>query len=133
MISQAASLFAYEQSLFQRLMKGSPESVQLLSVQYRMHPDISVFPNRYFYDGRLTDGPQLAVLNTRPWHQARELGPYRFFDIPGQEQNQLRRYGSPGTSKLNELEAESVMSLIAHLCASAPDINVIDVLSHPIT
>lgn len=123
-ISQAASIFAYEQSLFQRIQKSNSDAVQLLSVQYRMHPDISVFPNRYFYDGRLNDGPDNAHLNTRPWHQTQMLAPYRFFDIPGQERNKVKKSGDLGTSKSNEMEARSCVSLVSFICSEAPDYNV---------
>ena len=30
--------------------------VTMLSVQYRMHPDIRYFPSRHFYNNQLTDG-----------------------------------------------------------------------------
>ena len=30
--------------------------VTMLSVQYRMHPDIRYFPSRHFYNSQLTDG-----------------------------------------------------------------------------
>lgn len=32
---------------------------QMLSTQYRMHPDISAFPNRQFYENRLVNGSNL--------------------------------------------------------------------------
>lgn len=89
-----------------------------------MHPAISAFPNRYFYGGRLTDGPGMLEERTRPWHSERRLGPYIFFDIPGQERNQVRRSGEQGTSKSNEAEARACASLVAYLCGVSPDINV---------
>ena len=44
-------------SLFSRLaeQKLHPYPVDLLSVQYRMHPEIRRFPSRYFYQDRLVD------------------------------------------------------------------------------
>lgn len=123
-ISQAATVFSYEQSLFQRIQKANPDSVQLLSVQYRMHPEISVFPNHYFYGGRLTDDSAMSVVNARLWHHNPALPPYRFFDIHGQERNQVRRSGDQGTSKSNELEAKACVALVSYLCSEARDINV---------
>lgn len=118
-------MFAYEQSLFQRIQKINPEAVQLLSVQYRMHPHISTFPNKFFYADKLTDGPYLSIRNSRPWHQRGVgLGVYKFYDIPGQERNQVRRSGDQGTSKSNEMEAISAVSIVANICASCPEINV---------
>jgi senataxin len=48
----------YDRSLFQRLEEAGHE-VHLLNTQYRMHPDISDFPRRIFYDGNLLDGPNV--------------------------------------------------------------------------
>lgn len=45
----------YDRSLFQRLEEAGHE-VHLLDTQYRMHPQISDFPRRIFYDGKLLDG-----------------------------------------------------------------------------
>ena len=48
----------YDRSLFQRLEEaGTP--VHMLDTQYRMHPCISDFPRRIFYDGNLLDGPNV--------------------------------------------------------------------------
>eukprot|EP00854_Cymbomonas_tetramitiformis_P012492 gene12492-14757_t len=51
-------------SLFERLMaveqSAAPQLVGLTScmlrIQYRMHPDISAFPSKQFYEGKLVDG-----------------------------------------------------------------------------
>lgn len=86
-LSGAASNFKYNQSLFVRMTKSTIP--YLLNVQYRMHPSISKFPSREFYGGKLRDGPDMALVNRRPWHASPILGPYKFFDIltGRQEQN----------------------------------------------
>lgn len=45
----------YDRSLFQRLEEAGHD-VHMLNTQYRMHPKISDFPRRIFYDGKLMDG-----------------------------------------------------------------------------
>jgi senataxin len=48
-----------------------------------MHPDISKLPSQLFYDGRLLDGPNMAVKTQQPWHASQMFKPYRFFDVSG--------------------------------------------------
>jgi senataxin len=36
--------------------QGGGYPVKMLNMQYRMHPDISIFPSRQFYSGNLLDG-----------------------------------------------------------------------------
>jgi hypothetical protein len=59
-VSPYAMQLGLAKSLHQRLMLdcGSKEHI-MLDVQYRMKPDISVFPSRFFYKGRLTNGPNV--------------------------------------------------------------------------
>ena len=42
----------------ERLNSGGMHA-ELLRVQYRMHPGICDFPNRWFYGGRLRSGARL--------------------------------------------------------------------------
>ncbi|CAD2098050.1 DNA2/NAM7 helicase, putative [Plasmodium vinckei brucechwatti] len=56
------SLFAkkhnYSRSLFERLQKiykFNKCKYNLLSIQYRMHPDISHFPNKHYYNNKIKD------------------------------------------------------------------------------
>lgn len=123
-ISQIAGVFSYEQSLFVRLQRQCPDSVLLLDTQYRMHPEISRFPNSYFYSGRLIDGPGMESTNQRPWHEHRHLGPFRFFDVAGQEDSWRREGSSESRSKLNEQEARIAAHLVAMLCLNAKGCNV---------
>ncbi|KAJ7964387.1 p-loop nucleoside triphosphate hydrolase superfamily protein [Quillaja saponaria] len=52
--SQISGSAEYGRSLFERLVMLGHKK-HLLNVQYRMHPSISVFPNREFYDEKLSD------------------------------------------------------------------------------
>ena len=109
-LSREAARFQYEQSLFVRMQANHPEDVHLLNTQYRMHPEISLFPSSTFYDGRLIDGPGMASLRRRPWHQSQLLGPYRFFDVLGVHQSGLR-----GHSLINLAEVEVALKLYNRL------------------
>lgn len=89
-LSREAARFQYEQSLFVRMQANHPADVHLLDTQYRMHPEISSFPSKAFYDGKLLDGPDMLSIRTRPWHKSDILGPYRFFDVQGTHRALLR-------------------------------------------
>ncbi|XP_020583755.1 probable helicase MAGATAMA 3 [Phalaenopsis equestris] len=83
-ISPTAERFGYGTSLFKRFQEaGFP--VHLLKTQYRMHPEISIFPSKEFYAGSLEDGELLSKSTERTWHEYRCFGPFCFFDIDGVE------------------------------------------------
>ncbi|KAL9108897.1 MAG: hypothetical protein Q9227_006428 [Pyrenula ochraceoflavens] len=106
--SREAAQFLYERSLFARMAENHPKDVHLLDTQYRMHPHISVFPSKYFYDSRLRDGVNEAS-RFMPWHHSTLLGPYRFFNVQG---NSTR---DSHNSLVNQREAEVVMQLYHRL------------------
>ncbi|KAK3826729.1 MAG: AAA domain-containing protein [Linnemannia gamsii] len=117
-ISQLAAEYDYNQSLFVRIQKLAPTSVHLLSIQYRMHPDISVFPSREFYDSLLRDGPNMASKTKAEWHINPVFSPYRFFDVyEGKEQTGLSQ------SHLNVAEAQAAVALLEGLCNGNPTLN----------
>ena len=109
-LSREAAGFQYEQSLFVRMQANHPDDVHLLDTQYRMHPEISLFPSRAFYDGKLLDGPKMAQLRAQPWHQSGILAPYRFFDVQGTHQSAPR-----GHSLINRAEIEVALKLFDRL------------------
>ncbi|KAH8104550.1 SEN1 N terminal-domain-containing protein [Cristinia sonorae] len=109
-ISQEATRFGYSQSLFVRLQKRKPDAVHLLSIQYRMHPEISRLPSNLFYEGRLLDGPEMASKTEKPWHSNTKFGPYRFYNVS-------RGLESTGSfhSLLNRTESQVAVALYARL------------------
>jgi senataxin len=109
--SREAAEFQYEQSLFVRMQRNHPDDVHLLDTQYRMHPEISLFPSATFYESRLLDGPDMAGLRKRPWHATDILGPYWFFDVAGQHR-------SIGHSLINRSEIELASRLYDRLMSS---------------
>lgn len=109
-LSRKAAKFQYEQSLFARMENNHKKDVHLLDTQYRMHPDISIFPSKTFYDSRLKDGEGMAKLRRRPWHHSEVFAPYRFFDVQGMSQAATK-----GHSLVNIAEINVAMQLYRRL------------------
>ncbi|KAK9748681.1 hypothetical protein RND81_02G073200 [Saponaria officinalis] len=109
-ISKAAGTLLYSRSLFERFQQaGCP--TMLLSVQYRMHPQIRDFPSRYFYQGRLTDSESVVGLPDERYYQDPLLRPYLFYDIThGRESH---RGGSVSFQNIHE--AQMCLRIYEHL------------------
>ncbi|MBD35865.1 MAG: hypothetical protein CL512_03775 [Actinobacteria bacterium] len=109
-ISQRAENGGLRRSLFERLVSMGIEPI-LLDTQYRMHPEISFFPNEAFYEGRLVDGiskdqrPNPVGFLWNDW----EI-PMAFLPVKGGEMS------SPdGSSKENIAEAGWVARILENL------------------
>ncbi|KAJ2787502.1 DEAD-box type RNA helicase, partial [Coemansia helicoidea] len=86
-LSRAAERCGYNQSLFVRVQRSAPAAVSLLSIQYRMHPEISSLPSRLFYNSLLRDGDGMAEARRAPWHASAHYPPLAFFNLAaGKEQ-----------------------------------------------
>ncbi|PPQ66263.1 hypothetical protein CVT24_007281 [Panaeolus cyanescens] len=108
-LSNEAKELNYGQSLFARLHESRREAVQLLSIQYRMHPNISHLPSSLFYNKRLLDGPDMEQKTAQPWHSVEQFSPYRFYNVSkGLEVSQ-------GNSMTNETEAQIAAALYGRL------------------
>lgn len=117
-LSQKAASFKYEQSLFVRMQNNFKDSIYLLDVQYRMHPEISKFPSFEFYDSKLKDGPDMDKINKRPWHIIKDYGPYRFFNIRGQQNKNEKT-----KSLFNIIECKIILEIVEDLYRRFPDID----------
>ncbi|KAH0482392.1 MAG: uncharacterized protein KVP18_004510 [Porospora cf. gigantea A] len=116
--SRVACDLTYEQSLFQRLEKSGLHNVQMLSIQYRMHPEISAFPSKQFYDGTLHDAPNINELTQVPvdvWRDIPIFKPVVFFNVDSTEHKLSQSY-------VNNDEADLCCQLIELLWMVFPEI-----------
>ncbi|CAM6083567.1 unnamed protein product [Calypogeia fissa] len=96
----------YDRSLFDRLQTlGHP--YQVLSIQYRMHPEISRFPNQQFYGGILEDAPNVQSISYKIWCQD-FYGPYTFINV----EDGKEKVGRNGKSYENSNECDVVQYLL---------------------
>ncbi len=118
--SEAAKAVEMERSLFERLQaNGCP--VALLSVQYRMHPEIRRFPSRHFYHDLLEDAPSVTSLPPEPYHAIPLMGPYQVFDVASGKEER-----SKSNSLSNYEEARLAACLFMKLrrqSAAGPDLS----------
>jgi superfamily I DNA and/or RNA helicase len=79
--------------------------VLMLTVQYRMHPNIRVFPSDYFYHGKLVDGEGFRplVINVQDYVGFK---PVSFLDMKKSCEEKH------STSYVNEVEARYIVRLI---------------------
>jgi hypothetical protein len=64
-VSYESKKSKYDMSLMHYFERRSPRHQKLLlRTQYRMHPDISAFPNNHFYDGELIDASTVVARPT---------------------------------------------------------------------
>ncbi|KAJ6752700.1 P-LOOP CONTAINING NUCLEOSIDE TRIPHOSPHATE HYDROLASES SUPERFAMILY PROTEIN [Salix koriyanagi] len=100
----------YGRSLFERLVKLGHEK-HLLNTQYRMHPCISLFPNKEFYNGLIQDAATVKERNyQKQFLQGNMYGPYSFINVAS-ETEQFNN----GGSKKNLVEVAVVSELVANL------------------
>lgn len=115
-LSDVASTFLYQCSMFERLQRaGHP--VIMLNEQYRMHPEICRFPSLYFYDSKLLNGNQMSNISA-PFHEIEGLGPYIFFDIV--DGRELHGKNSGALSLYNEHEADAAVEVLRFFKKSYP-------------
>ncbi|XP_055825886.1 uncharacterized protein LOC129894293 isoform X2 [Solanum dulcamara] len=107
-LSNIASKFSFQCSMFERLQRaGYP--VNMLTHQYRMHPEICRFPSFRFYDGKLVDGDQLSS-KVASFHGTKGLGPYVFFDVVDGKELHDKKSGT--LSLYNECEADAAVEVL---------------------
>jgi len=85
-----------------------------LQVQYRMHPELTVFPSNTFYEGTLQNGVTISdriYEGDFPWPNKSK--PMFFFNLLGAEE-----ISASGTSFLNRTEATQVEKIVNALLKS---------------
>ena len=97
----------YSRSLFERLMQGGSK-VDILTIQYRMIPDICDFPSMYFYDNRLETFEDLKQESVPSWIGTPGL---LFIDLKSSAESR----NSSETSISNTKEAEFIGKLYTML------------------
>ncbi|KAL8476387.1 hypothetical protein ACS0TY_028890 [Phlomoides rotata] len=109
-ISKICEEARFGRSVFERLaMLGHRK--QLLNVQYRMHPSISLFPNNEFYGNQIMDGQNVRESSyNKRFLRDKMLGSYSFIDITnGVEEYDKRR------SLKNSVEVSMIARILSKL------------------
>ncbi|CAJ2652925.1 unnamed protein product [Trifolium pratense] len=108
--SKIADQCGFGRSLFERLVMLGYER-KMLNVQYRMHPSISLFPNKEFYDGKLFDASVVGKESYNKLFLEGEMySSYSFINIAkGKEQ-----FGH-GQSLKNMVEVAVISEIIKNL------------------
>ncbi|RZC62630.1 hypothetical protein C5167_024386 [Papaver somniferum] len=79
--SKVSDEAGFGRSLFERL-SSLGHSKNLLNMQYRMHPQISLFPNANFYQHQISDAPNVLCKSyERRFLPGAMFGPYSFISI----------------------------------------------------
>ncbi|KAF3339829.1 helicase MAGATAMA 3 [Carex littledalei] len=101
----------FGRSLFERLSSLGHKK-NLLNVQYRMHPCISIFPNITFYENKLLDGPNVIQKeHEREYLPGKLFGPYSFIDIGAG----IEDFDDAGHSRKNMVEVAVVVQILESL------------------
>lgn len=80
-------------------------------LQYRMHPEICLFPSMHFYESKLLNGEMSS--KSAPFHETEGLGPYVFNDVV--DGRELRGKNSGAMSLYNEHEADAAVEVLKFL------------------
>ncbi|EXC36069.1 hypothetical protein L484_001369 [Morus notabilis] len=100
----------FGRSLFERLALLGHEK-HLLNVQHRMHPSISVFPNREFYDNQILDGQNVRFENHgRHFLSGEMYGSYSFINVPHGKEEFNNKH-----SRKNVVEVSVISDIVARL------------------
>ena len=100
----------FGRSMFERLVMLGYNK-HLLNVQFRMHPSISLFPNREFYEGKLVDGNNVKDSSySKKFLERKMFGSFSFINIAkGKEQL------GHGQSLKNMVEVAAITDIIKRL------------------
>ena len=99
-VSQQSKKCGFSRSLFQRLSEnGWP--VELLRVQYRMHPQIAAFPSFHFYEKRLITESKIEAQKNALWHKHTCFPPYLVWNLESRGMQRTRHGGIMNTAEIS--------------------------------
>ncbi|KAL2921099.1 putative helicase MAGATAMA 3 [Bienertia sinuspersici] len=108
--SKIAENADFGRSLFERLAKLGQKK-HLLKIQYRMHPSISLFPNKAFYEKQIIDAANVKERNyCKRFLQEDIYGTFSFINVSRGKENFDKGY-----SPRNLVEAAVVNQIVAKL------------------
>ncbi|KAL4593865.1 hypothetical protein ACB092_05G294900 [Castanea dentata] len=100
----------FGRSLFERLVLLGHKK-HLLNVQHRMHPSISLFPNKMFYENQILDGRNVKGRSyERHFLQGKMYGSYSFINVPHGKEEFNKSH-----SLKNMVEAAVVSEIVSSL------------------
>ncbi|CAJ1970808.1 unnamed protein product [Sphenostylis stenocarpa] len=109
--SKIAEKAEFGRSLFERLVLLGYRK-QMLNVQYRMHPSISLFPCKEFYDGKISDAPNVMQKSyNKSFLEGEMYGSFSFIDVAKGKEH----FGRGGFSSKNMVEAAAISEIIGSL------------------
>lgn len=84
----------------------------MLAVQYRMHPSISLFPCKEFYDGLISDGSNVVQSSySKSFIEGVMYGSFSFINVSKGKEH----FGRGGFSSKNMVEAAAISEIIGSL------------------
>ncbi|KAI5434570.1 probable helicase MAGATAMA 3 [Lathyrus oleraceus] len=108
--SKVADKCEFGRSMFERLASLGFER-KMLNVQYRMHPSISLFPSKEFYDGKLSDAAVVREESYKKFFLEGELySSYTFINIDKGKEKLVH-----GQSLKNMVEVAVISEIIQNL------------------
>ncbi|KAF5201090.1 Tpr and ankyrin repeat-containing protein [Thalictrum thalictroides] len=109
--SEVSKEAAFGRSLFERL-SSMRFPKHLLNMQYRMHKEISCFPNSKFYQNKILDAPNVMSESHEKYYLPGPLfGPYSFISVD----NGKEEFDSIGHSRKNMVEVAVVITIVRKL------------------
>lgn len=107
-MSNEAGKAGLKQSLFERMIKMGMTPIRL-QMQYRMHPELSIFSSETFYEGGLQNGVNSfqRTDKTLNFNWPNPSKPLFFWHLIGKEE-----LSGSGTSYLNKMEAEVIDKIV---------------------
>ncbi|KAG8363329.1 hypothetical protein BUALT_Bualt19G0011100 [Buddleja alternifolia] len=109
-ISKVCEKAGFGRSLFERLVILG-HNKHLLNVQYRMHPSISLFPNRKFYGGQIRDGRNVTQrAYEKRFLEEKLFGSYSFINVTNGKEEFDNKH-----SRKNMAEVSVVAEIISKL------------------